>query len=118
MIQLPNAVKAYFSASNEERLDSLMAAFDEDAYVFDDNREFRGIEAIRHWCESDILGARVRFEVTDATEQDGTYAVIASIDGDFDKTNLPSPFLLKHTFKLSAGKIQELHIALPSFGKR
>lgn len=113
MIQLPNAVNAYFFASNEERLDAFMAAFGEEAYVFDDNREFRGLDAIRSWCQSDILGARVRFELTDATEQDGAYAVIASVDGDFDKTKLPSPFLLKHTFKLAEGKIQELHIALP-----
>lgn len=113
VIQLPNAVQTYFFASNEERLDALLDAFGEDAYVFDDNREFRGLEAIRSWCQSDILGARVRFELTDATEQDGAYAVIASVDGDFDKTNLPNPFLLKHTFKLDGGKIQELRVSSP-----
>ncbi|MDU0204043.1 nuclear transport factor 2 family protein [Paenibacillus sp. MAH-36] len=113
MIQLPDSVKAYFDASNIEHLDSFLAAFNDDAYVFDDNREFRGLEAIRNWSKTDIFGAHVRFEITEATEHDGVYAVIASLDGDFDKTNLPSPFFLKHTFKLSGGKINELQVSLP-----
>ncbi|TVY07473.1 nuclear transport factor 2 family protein [Paenibacillus cremeus] len=113
MIQLPDSVKTYFHASNEEQLDSFLAAFNEDAYVFDFNREFKGLEAIRNWSKTDIFGSHVRFEITDAIEHDGVYAVIASLDGDFDKTNLPSPFFLKHTFRLSGDKINELHVSLP-----
>jgi hypothetical protein len=113
MIQLPDSIKAYFHAANEEQLDSFLATFNEDAYVFDDNREFKGLEAIRNWCKTDILKVHVRFEIFDAAEQAGTYSVIASIDGDFDKTNLPNPFLLKHAFTLSGGKINELVISLP-----
>ncbi|REE81050.1 SnoaL-like protein [Paenibacillus taihuensis] len=113
MIQLPNSVKAYFNASNNEQLDSFLEAFKEDALVIDFNREFNGLETIRNWCKSDILGVHVRFDITDAWEQDGAYAVIASLDGEFDKTNLPDPLLLIHTFKLADGKIQELHVSLP-----
>ncbi|AZN41595.1 nuclear transport factor 2 family protein [Paenibacillus albus] len=113
MIQLPNSVKAYFHASNEEQLASFLEAFKEDAHVFDFNREFNDLEAIRDWCKSDILGLHVRFDITDAWEQDGAYAVITSLDGEFDKTNLPDPLLLIHTFKLSDSKIQELHVTLP-----
>lgn len=113
MTQLPESVKTYFNAANEEQQDAFLAAFDENAYVFDDNREFKGLEAIRNWSKTDVFGAHVRFEITDVMENGGEYAVTASLDGDFDKTNLPNPFLLKHTFKLSGGKIKELQVSLP-----
>ncbi|NBD24793.1 nuclear transport factor 2 family protein [Paenibacillus glycinis] len=113
MIALPASVKAYFDAANADRRDAFLAAFDENAFVFDDNRTFQGTEAIRNWSDADVFGARVRFSVIDATEQDGAYAVIASVDGDFDKTNLPDPFLLRHAFELSGGKIKALRVTLP-----
>ncbi|RTE03044.1 nuclear transport factor 2 family protein [Paenibacillus whitsoniae] len=113
MLQLPDSVKAYFQASNTEQLELLLDAFDENADVVDMNREFNGIDAIRNWCESEIFKVHVRFDITQVMQEDGAYAVIAALDGDFDKTNLPDPFLLKHTFILSDGKIKKLFISLP-----
>ncbi|WP_219836839.1 nuclear transport factor 2 family protein [Paenibacillus sp. R14(2021)] len=113
MIQLPESVHAYFNAANDEQPDIFIAAFDVNAQVVDDNRAYKGLEAIDNWSKSDVFGPHVRFEMTDTSEHDGTYVVIASIDGDFDKTNLPDPFLLKHTFKLEGGLIKQLHISLP-----
>ena len=112
MITLPLSVKAYFDAANADRRDDFLAAFDEDAFVFDDNRTFQGIEAIRGWSDADVFGARVRFAIADVAERDGAYAVIASVDGDFDKTNLPDPLLLRYTFELEGGKIKTLRVSL------
>jgi hypothetical protein len=115
MMNLPESVQAYFYTVNDVRPDAFLAAFDTHAYVFDNNREFKGKAAIGKWSESDVFGPNVRFEITDATEYNGTYIVIASVDGDFDKTNLPDPLLLKHQFTLAPtdGKIKDLFISLP-----
>lgn len=114
MTQLPESVETYFEAANEEQPAAFIAAFDENAFVFDDNREFKGLEAIRNWSKTDVFGAHVRFAIIDVMENDGAYAVTASLNGDFDKTNLPNPFLLEHTFKLSGGKIKELQVKPPN----
>ena len=109
--QLPEAIRAYFNAANNDQPDAFIDAFDAHAHVIDDNKAFDGLEAIDNWSKSDVFGPHVRFEVTAISEHDGTYVVIASLDGDFDKTNLPDPFFMKNTFKLEGGKIKQLHIS-------
>lgn len=113
MIQLPEAVKAYFDATNQAQPEVFLAAFDENAHLVDHKREFAGSEAIGKWSISEVFAPNVRFEITDAAEHDGAYVVIASLDGDFDKTNLPDPLLMQHTFTLRDGKIKELYITFP-----
>ncbi|MBO7742955.1 nuclear transport factor 2 family protein [Paenibacillus sp. MWE-103] len=113
MNRLPDAVNAYFAAANDGIPDEFLAAFDDQACVLDFKRVFNGKEAIGEWSRSEVFGPKVRFVVAEAAGQDGDYAVIATVDGEFDKTNLPDPLLLKHAFKLSGAKIAEVAISFP-----
>ncbi|MCM3628358.1 nuclear transport factor 2 family protein [Paenibacillus glycanilyticus] len=112
MIRLPESVHAYFAASNEAKPEAFLAAFDDNAYVQDNGRAISGIKAIAGWIKAEVFDVHVQFKIIDIAKKDGTYHVIASVDGDFDKTNLPAPLLMKHSFQLSDGKIKELSISL------
>ncbi|MFF2480429.1 nuclear transport factor 2 family protein [Paenibacillus sp. NPDC058071] len=111
MIKIPESVAVYFNSVNDREPEAFLAAFDEHAYVLDMKREFIGKEAISSWSKSELFEPKVQFAITDAREQDNSFIVTVSIDGEFDKTNLPDPFLMKHRFMLDNGKIKELHIS-------
>ena len=110
MITIPESVAIFFNSVNDKEPEAFLATFDEHAYVLDIKREFIGKNAISSWSKSELFEPNVQFAITDAREQDDHFIVTVSIDGDFDKTNLPNPFLMKHRFTLNNGKIKELHI--------
>ncbi|CAM4510423.1 hypothetical protein FHS16_005964 [Paenibacillus endophyticus] len=110
MIQLPQSVNIYFYSVNDGEPYKFLTAFDEHAYVRDNRREFNGKDAIANWSKTEIFDVKVQYEITNAWEQDDHYFVTASVDGEFDKTNLPDPFLMKHKFKLINGQIKELYV--------
>ncbi|PNQ82873.1 nuclear transport factor 2 family protein [Paenibacillus sp. F4] len=110
---LPSAVETYFTSANKSQLEVLTSAFDKDALILDNHREIKGMEAIKSWCEAEILGPNVTFEIVDMDDSNNTIVVIAKVDGDFDKSNLPDPLLLKHQFIVNNNKIKELIITLP-----
>ncbi|GMK47349.1 hypothetical protein PghCCS26_44790 [Paenibacillus glycanilyticus] len=113
MIAMPIAVVNYFNAVNEHEPGRFLEAFDEQAYVLDMKREFVGGKAIANWSKAEIFEPKVRFEIKDAKEQDNRYIVTVAVDGEFDKTNLPDPLLMKHEFLIADEKIKELHISFP-----
>jgi hypothetical protein len=107
---LPPPIVAYVAAANGFDLDALMATFDEDALVNDHRSEFRGRDAIRDWAAREIIGDRVTMQVTDATRRGGSAAVVATVDGDFDKAGLPDPLVLAFYFSVDRGRIVQLII--------
>jgi hypothetical protein len=106
--QLPEPVGHYLSAVNSADPEEPSASFAPDALVRDVQRELRGLEAIKQWAESDIFGVRAHFDVTKVTDSGGGTVVTVKIDGTFDRTGLPDPLLMDHTFKIEHGKIREL----------
>ncbi|KAF6631634.1 nuclear transport factor 2 family protein [Paenibacillus sp. LX16] len=110
---MPPAVETYFTSANKSRLEAFTSAFDKDALILDNHREIKGMEAIKSWCEAEILEPNVTFEIVDMDDINNTIVVIAKVDGDFDKSNLPDPLLLKHQFLVNNNKIKELIITLP-----
>ena len=74
----------------------------------DAGRDIRGREAIRGWAAHDIFAANVTFEVLDAAGEEGDATVTAKVDGTFDRTGLPDPFVM--TFRVAGdhGKINGL----------
>jgi ketosteroid isomerase-like protein len=49
---LPAVVSNYLAASDRDAIDAIVACFTEDAVVLDENRHWRGADAIRQWRES------------------------------------------------------------------
>src|SRR5260370_15948991 len=56
-------------------------------------------------CSSDLFAVKV-------VEDQGQTIVTAKLDGTFDRTGLPDPFLMDHCFNISRGKIAALTIKL------
>ena len=65
--QLPVAVQCYINAVNAELLDPLMDCFGEDAKLVDVSRSIDGVDAIRTWADSEVIGGRL--EILETVEQ-------------------------------------------------
>jgi len=112
--ELPPPVETYIRTINAGDAIGLQATFAEDAIVKDVDREIRGVDAILKWACHDIFAVKVRLEVTKVVEDQGQTIVTAKLDGTFDRTGLPDPFLMDHCFNISRGKIAALTIKLTS----
>jgi len=107
---LPLPVVAYIDGSNGFDLNALMATFAETALVNDQHREYVGLSAIRNWAAREIISDRVTMEVTEAAIRGNNVAVVANIDGDYDKAGLPTPLTLTFYFSVSGDRIEQLII--------
>ena len=106
----PAVVTEHIAAVNAFDNDRIVATFAPDAYVNDDRREIRGIEAIRKFIAKEIVGDRVTMEVREVIDHYGNIIVRAKYDGDYDKTNLPDELILSNYFALRDGKIVSLAV--------
>jgi ketosteroid isomerase-like protein len=109
-IILPAPVQGYIAASNAIDGDALIECFADDAFVNDARREFWGKAAIRAWLDREVIGDKVTMDVTATSAHYGDVAVDAVMDGDYDKTGLPSPLVLTHYFTLRDDRIVRLII--------
>jgi hypothetical protein len=105
---LEGIVAEHVAAVNAFDTDAIMATFADDAYVNDNRREFRGIDAVRRFVEREIVGDRVTMDVREVVEHHGDTIVRAAYDGHFDKTNLPDEVILSNYFSVRDGKIVSL----------
>lgn len=107
---LPYPIDAFFDAADRADLEGLWACFSEDALVNDQLRDFWGRAAIRAWIESEVVGERLRFLITERREHHGEIIITAEVDGDFDKTGLPQPMTVTLHFTLRDAAIVRLII--------
>lgn len=61
-------IEDHFAAYNRFDTEAIVATYAPDALVYDINREFRGIDAIRAWIAKEIVGDHVTIEVTEVHE--------------------------------------------------
>jgi hypothetical protein len=108
--EVPPAVAEYIAAVNAFDADRIVATFAPDAYVNDNRREIRGLEAIGKFMAKEFVGDRVTMEVLEVIDHYGDIIVSARFDGDYDKTNLPDELIMSSYFALRAGKIVSLAI--------
>ncbi len=107
-LQLPEAIKTYFQASNSYDSNLLTKFFAEDAILYDEGLAYHGPSAIvAHIVEAnnDLL---VKTDVTNAVEQNEETVVTATLSGNFDG----SPVALDYYFTMKDRKIATLKIAL------
>jgi hypothetical protein len=109
-IQIPKPIADFIQAINHSNSDALLATFTNDALVNDVQREFWGKPAIKQWSDREIIAVRVTAEVVKAVNHYGEPIISAKVDGDFDKTNLPTPLILDFYFTLRENKIVRLII--------
>jgi hypothetical protein len=105
---LAPVVAEHIAAVNAFDQDAIVATFADDALVNDAHREFWGREAIRAWVAREMVGDRVRIEVTEVLDHHGDTIVRGRYDGDYDKTNLPDELILTNYFTVRDGKIVTL----------
>ena len=110
--ELPGTIAAFVKAVNEHNTDDFLAVFADTAVIFDEGHEYRGITAIREWNAEKNIGAKITLDPVEATERNGSIVLTAAVDGDFDKTGLPDPFLMDLHFTLDQDMITSLKYSL------
>jgi ketosteroid isomerase-like protein len=98
----------YVRSINRGDAAAYISLFAADAVVDDGGREFRGVDAIRKWSESDIFAVHVSLEVLDESQRDGDVVLTTRVDGDFDRTGLPDPVVIVHRLAVEGEKITRL----------
>lgn len=106
--QSETVTETYVRSINERDSESLMGLFDEQAIVDDAGRMFHGREAIRSWSAREIFDAEVKLEVLKTSESAGGVAVTTKVDGNFDRTGLPDPVVIRQEFAVQDGKVTKL----------
>jgi hypothetical protein len=111
--QLPQPIQAFIEATNAHHRDEFLATLSDSAVITDEGQEYRGSGAIHEWSDEKYIGAKVTLEVVDLINRNGKTIVTLKVDGNFDKTGLPDPFLMDFHFTIDKDKIAALDIRLP-----
>ena len=107
---LPAVVAEHIAAVNAYDTDRIVATFAPAAYVNDNRREIRGIDAIRPFVAKEFVGDHVTMEVREVIDHYGDLIVRAKYDGTYDKSNLPEELVMTNYFSVRDGKIVSLTI--------
>jgi len=105
-LTLPKPVAAYLVAVQTKDADMLGLCFADDAVVHDEDREHRGIDAIRSWKRETDAKYRYVMEPLDASVDENIVRLRARLTGDFPG----SPVELVYAFTLENDKIISLEI--------
>lgn len=108
--RLPAVIAQHIGAVNRFDTDAVVATFAPDAYVNDNSREIRGVEAIRRFIDKEFVGDQVTMEVREVVDHYGDVIVRAKYDGTYDKTNLPDELVMSSYFSVRDGKIVSLAV--------
>ena len=106
-------IKSAIEAANNHDSILFLSNFAETAVLTDEGHEYHGIEAIRKWSDEKLFGANVTFDITGIKSSGDKGVVTAKVDGNFDKTGLPDPFIMALDFVTSGSKIDRLSFRLP-----
>jgi limonene-1,2-epoxide hydrolase len=108
--QAPAVVGEHLRAVNAFDLDAIVATFADDAYVNDNSREIRGIEAIRAFMAKEFVGDSVTVEPVEVLNHYGDILVRGRYDGTYDKTNLPDELIMTSYFAIRDDTIVSLAV--------
>jgi ketosteroid isomerase-like protein len=110
-LNLPAAITRYRAAAEQADTAALLACFTPDALVVDEDRQWRGTEAIRRWRDTVATAYEYTIEVTGARAGgapagQGTYEVYTHLTGNFPGGEID----LTDSFVLRDGLIARLEI--------
>ncbi len=103
-IELSKPIACYFQAANAHDSSLLANCFAEDAVVFDEGQEYRGLAAITAWNEATTREYDLTLEVVSSAQEGGLTVVTAKASGRFDG----SPALIDFRFAEAGGKVTSL----------
>jgi hypothetical protein len=106
----PAVIGEHFRAVNAFDLDGIVATFAIDAFVNDNSREIRGIEAIRAFMAKEFVGDSVTVEPVEVLDHYGDILVRGRYDGTYDKTNLPDELIMTNYFAIRDNMIVSLAV--------
>lgn len=87
---------------------ALVNLFAQEALVNDQLRDFLGLAAISAWLNAEIVGVQLQLKVMVAVRHFDDIVLSVEVDGNFDKTGLPTPLILDLHFSIDAGLICRL----------
>ena len=105
-MSLPRPIVTYLAAEKAKDPDKLALCFADDALVHDEDRDYRGLDAIRSWKQETLAKYKYVMEPLDASVSGKTVKLRARLTGDFPG----NPADLDYTFALANGKITSLEI--------
>lgn len=103
---LPKPIADYFAADKTDGA-AVAKCFTADAVVIDEQRTYRGREAITRWKTEASSKYSYVSEPVAIDDQDGQVIVTAHLTGDFPG----SPVDLRYAFRLTGSEIARLEIA-------
>ena len=111
-LHITKPIADFIKAINEHNTDAFLAVFTEEAVITDEGHEYRGIAAIKEWNDEKNIGAKITLSPVETTDRDGKTILTTKVDGNFDKTGLPDPFLMDLYFTLDENLITALKYRL------
>ena len=105
-MNLPPIIQAYITASNAHDVEAIVACFDDDAVVRDENAMQQGKTEIRRWATETIEKYKFHFKPL-STEEHGAKTILSmEVSGSFPG----SPITLEYHFTIANDKIESLII--------
>ena len=111
-LQIPQAIAVFIEATNAHNTDEFLATLTDSAVITDEGQEYRGIAAIKTWSDEKYVGAKVTLDVVKVVNSGEKSIVTVKVDGNFDKTGLPDPFLMDFHFTTDTRRITALNVRL------
>ena len=105
-LALPRPVATYLAAVKARDADMLALCFADDAVVHDEDRDYRGLDAIKSWKRETEAKYRYVVEPLDVSVDGNIVRLRARLTGDFPG----SPVELDYTFTLANDRIISLEI--------
>jgi len=105
-LELPKPVATYLAAVKARDAEMLALCFADDAVVHDEDRDHRGLDAIKSWKQETDAKYRYVAEPLDASVDGNIVRLHVRLTGDFPG----SPVELDYLFTLANDKITSLEI--------
>jgi hypothetical protein len=103
---LPRTIQNYIDASNAHDVKSILACFNDDAVVRDENATHRGKIDIEHWVTTTIEQYKFQLKPLSSQQRDDETIVSVEVSGTFPG----SPISLDYHFVIANDKIASLII--------
>ena len=105
-INLPPIIQKYIDASNAHDVKSILACFNDDAVVRDENATYRGKIDIERWLVTTIEKYKFQFKPLSSEQRNNETVVGVEVSGTFPG----SPVTLDYHFAITNDKIASLTI--------